>query len=1053
MKNEKIIREMTLEEKASLTSGKGFFESKEIKRLDIPSIYFSDGPHGLRRQQDEFADHLGLHPSKPATCFPTAATIASSWDVELGKEIGHALGEECLSLKVNVLLGPGLNIKRNPRCGRNFEYFSEDPYLAGKLASSYINGIQENGVSGCLKHFACNNQEERRMTNDSVMDERTLREIYLTGFEIAVKESSPKCIMSSYNMLNGTHTNENKHLLLDILRNEWKYDGVVVTDWGGENDRILGLEAGNSIEMPGCKDTINEVIDAVKTGKLSEDLLDRNIDRSITLALETAKPFANKQEPIDVEKHHKLAERAANESMVLLKNHHDILPLQKGSKVAIIGDFAEKPRYQGAGSSVVIPTKLDTTLDIIKEYPELNVIGYEKGFERYGKKSKSLVKKACELASKADIVLLYLGLDELSEAEGIDRKNINFPDNQVELVNQLAHNGSTIIAIVSAGSQVKLNWTDEVEGLLMGYLGGQAGARAILNIVTGRVNPCGKLAESFPLKYHDCASKNYFPGKEKTSEYREGIFVGYRYYDTEALNVKYPFGFGLSYTSFAYSNYKVDKDGVSFTITNTGKVSGKEIAQLYISGVNTKIFRPKKELKGFIKVNLEPGESKNVSIKFDEYTFRYFNVLTNKFEVEGAVYDIMIGSSSNDIQLSQSMTVEGTTTKNPYKQADLPSYYSAKVENVSDKEFEILLGRKIPKTTFDFLENNRMEVGYNTTVAELRYARGWTGRVFSFAIRRLISILRKVGKRTLSNEIIMGVLNQPMRGISRLTGGALTWEELNGLILMFNGHFHKGLIKYFKAHHQHKIENKMEKRMKKEEKAQQEATKVEENVDVVETKKESKKHNKFVQFFVNIATWYMSHWNKFKGKHPKGAKLLYQMWMFWVFSMMVTVYQFVIFQFLPGAFGPELAATDWLFPRVQLTLFDYSYTWSLLGTEVVKDAAGNVLIGGGLGYFLSYVIGTFTAQIINFPLQRNITFKSKGNPYYQAMWYFIAWVVITLICNGFNNLWVPLFKNALVGYDFIANIIITVITGGVSMVIFFFVYKIIFPEANKGKQK
>ena len=820
MKNEKIISSMTLEEKASLTSGKSFFDSQEIDRVGIPSVCFSDGPHGLRKQCPEVADNLGLAASMPATCFPTAATVASSWDIKLGEKLGEALGEECLAQEVNVLLGPGMNIKRNPRCGRNFEYFSEDPYLAGKMAASYVRGIQSKGVSACLKHFACNNQEEKRMTIDSIVDERTLREIYLTGFEIAVKESKPKCIMSSYNLLNGTHTNENMHLLRDILRNQWGYTGVIVTDWGGDNDRILGLEAGNEIEMPCCKDTVLEVIKAVQTGKLASSVLDENIDRFITLALDTAKPFAKKEKfEFDVEVHHLLSQHIAEESMVLLKNHHHILPLKAGTKIAIIGDFASNPRYQGAGSSMVNPTKLDNTLDVIKEYESLEYVGYEQGYERYGKKNKKLIKKALELAKTADVSLVYVGLDEISEAEGIDRANINFPQNQIDLVYSLAHAGNKVVCVVSAGSQIKLYWSDEVDALLMSYLSGQAGARAILNILTGKVNPSGKLAESFPYKYHDCSSKNYFPGKEKTVEYREGLYIGYRYYDTDSVQVKYPFGYGLSYTKFEYSDYQVTDKGVDFKITNVGKIDGAEIAQLYVSGVNCKVFRPKKELKGFVKVFLKAGESKQVHIDFDEFTFRYFNVYTNCWEIETAVYNIMIGASSIDIKLSKTLDVKGTDAKNPYNIKLMPSYYSGEVDNVSDSEFKLLLGHDIPKSTYDFFKKNRMKVGYNTTVNELRYARGWTGRFFSFVIRHVISLLRKTGKASKSNELIMGVLHQPMRGISRMTGGLICWEELNGLITMFNGHFFKGLNQFFKGR---KEKNKRNKAIKK---AQKQAAK------------------------------------------------------------------------------------------------------------------------------------------------------------------------------------------------------------------------------------
>jgi beta-glucosidase len=826
MKNKETIDSMTLEEKANLTSGKDFWQSQGNEEKNIPSMFLSDGPHGIRKQMAA-ADHLGLNESVKATCFPTAATMASSWDLSLGEELGKALGEEAVAQKVNVLLGPGMNMKRNPRCGRNFEYFSEDPYLAGKMAASYVKGIQSNGVSACIKHFCCNNQELSRMTIDTVVDERTLREIYLTGFEIAVKEGHPKALMSSYNMVNGTHTNENMHLMRDILRNEWSYQGVVVTDWGGENDRIKGLVAGNELEMPGNNgDTVKEVIKAVQNGTLAESVLDEDVDRYISLARDTNKVFSDgKKHDFNVDAHNLVAQKCAEQSMVLLKNQGSILPLKPGTKIAIIGDFAKKPRYQGAGSSVVNPTRLENTLDSMKYFPELDFIGYEAGYDRYGKKDKKALKRALELASKADVVLLYLGLDELTEAEGLDRANLNLPENQVNCVKELAKAGNKIVAVLACGAPVKLGWADECEALLHTYLGGQAVARATLNVITGRVNPSGKLAETYPNKYHDCSSASHFPGKEKTVEYREGLYIGYRYYDTALLQVKYPFGYGLSYTKFAYSDYKIDEKGVTFKISNIGSRDGAEVAQLYVAGVNLKIFRPKKELKGFAKVFLKKGETKEVRINFDDKTFRYFNVRTNKWEIEGGIYNIMIGASVIDIKLSQTMDVKGTTEINPYDPTKLPSYYSGEAANVSDEEFTTLLGRKIPNSHYDFFKKNRIKVTYNTTVNELRYSRGWTGRFFSWAIRFAIKFLRGIGNVNLSNTLIMGVEFQPMRGISRMTGGAICWYQLDGMITMFNGHLFKGLHQMMKGKKRNKKELKDLKKSLADEKKNEKAAK------------------------------------------------------------------------------------------------------------------------------------------------------------------------------------------------------------------------------------
>ncbi|MDD6302117.1 MAG: glycoside hydrolase family 3 C-terminal domain-containing protein [Bacillales bacterium] len=814
-----LISKMTLEQKALLTSGKDFWQTANIDELGIPSIFLSDGPHGIRKQAAA-ADHLGLNASIPATCFPTAATMASSWNDELGEEMGKALGEEAVAQKVNVLLGPGLNMKRNPRCGRNFEYFSEDPFLAGKMAASYVRGIQSNGISACLKHFACNNQEEKRMTLDTIVDERTLREIYLTGFELGVKEGKTKTIMSSYNMLNGTHTNENEHLN-EILRKDWGYNGVVVTDWGGENDRVLGLKVGNELEMPGAGgDTCKDIINAVKEGKLDEKVLDEAIERLLTLVFTTEEVYQGDKKEFDVEAHHKLAQKCAEECQILLKNEGNVLPLAKGTKVAIVGDFAKNARYQGAGSSIVNPTKLDNTLDVIKEYADIDFVGYEQGFDRYGKMKKGLIKKACALAGKADVVLVYLGLDEVTEAEGLDRASMKMEENQFALLKALKETGKKIVGVLSCGSSVEMPWADSCDAILHAYLSGQAGARATLNILTGVVNPSGRLAESYPFNYEDCSSAKRFPGKEKTIEYREGLFIGYRYYDTVNKEVRYPFGFGLSYTTFEYSDLVVNNDGVTFKLKNTGTVAGSEVAQLYVGAKDSKIIRPRRELKGFKKVHLEPGEEKEVHIPFDEYTFRYWNVKTNKWEIEGCTYNIMVSSNINDVRLQNELTLEGTTDVLPYDEKELPSYFKGDVQDVDDEEFAKLLGHDIPNPNYSFYKKNRMLVHYNTTVFELKYAPGWAGRFFSGVIKFAIKLLRAFGNKAMANTLIMGMLHQPMRGISRMTGGMISWGQLDGMILMFNGHFFKGLHHFFKMG---RVKSKEAKEKKKLEKAKKEA--------------------------------------------------------------------------------------------------------------------------------------------------------------------------------------------------------------------------------------
>ena len=812
-KHQDIIDKLTLKEKASLISGKDFWQAQNIDRLGIKSAFLSDGPHGVRRQAAA-ADHLGLNASIPATCYPTAATMANSWDPALGEGLGQRLGQEAAVQKVNILLGPGLNIKRNPLCGRNFEYFSEDPYLAGKMAAGYVRGIQSNGISACIKHFACNNQEENRMTLDSVLDERTLREIYLTGFEIAVKEGHPKSVMSSYNLVNGTYANENKHLLVDILRKEWGFDGLLVTDWGGNNDSIESLKCLNQLEMPGTPDRPEAVLKAIEAGQLDEAVLDDNVDILLDVILSTMKEGVEKAPAkFDVEDHHAYALKCAEESAVLLKND-GVLPLNKEEKLAFIGDFVYLPRYQGAGSSIVNPTKLDNTEKLLPN-SGLNVVGACKGFSRYGKKNNKLHKEAIELAQKADVVVLYLGLDEVTEAEGLDRTNLLLNDNQLELIKDVKALGKKIVVVLSCGSAIEVPFVDDVNAILHGYLNGQAGADATLNILSGKVNPSGKLSETIPLALNDVASSDNFPSHTRTIEYREAYGIGYRYFEKANKPVRFPFGFGLSYTKFEYKNLEVNEKGVSFDLTNVGSVAGKEIAQLYVGLKNSGLVRPTKELKGFAKVELQPGETKRVEIPFDDKTFRYFNVKTDKWEVEKGQYEIFVGASSTDIRLSGNLEKAGTTDVLPYDKKQLPHYDSGNLRDIPDEEFKALLGRDIPDGSLHFYKKNRLVVGYNTTVKELRYAKRWVGRLVGKAIPWLVRVCRKLGKRELANTLVMGLVHQPMRGWSLFSLGGLRMTQLDGLIEVFNGHFFKGLHHFFKEGRKYKRLAKEEKKAAK----------------------------------------------------------------------------------------------------------------------------------------------------------------------------------------------------------------------------------------------
>ena len=796
LKHKELIAGLTLEQKCSLLSGMDFWQTEEIKGK-IPAAFLSDGPSGLRKQA-KAADHLGLNPSIPAVCMPSSATVANSWDPELAYLVGKTIGEEASAAEVTLLLGPGVNMKRNPRCGRNFEYFSEDPYLAGKMAGGYIRGVQSNGIGSCIKHYAANNQEIRRMTSDSIVDERALREIYLEAFEIAIKESNPAAVMTSYNKLNGIYANENEHLLREILRNEWGYNGVVVSDWGGDNDRVAALKASSDLEMPTSGgETDAEVVAAVKEGKIAESYVDESVDRLLEMILKASENLKKASREFDKDAHHLTAQKVAEESIVLLKNNDHLLPLAAKTKVAIVGDFDKDARYQGAGSSVVNPLHVDQILDVIKEYP-LSYVGFEPGFKRYGKKSQRLIDKAVKLAEKADVVLLFCGLDEVTEAEGMDRPNIRLPGNQRDLIAALYHTGKKVVLVMECGSVVEMPYVSRVDAIVHAYLSGEAGARAILNVITGKVNPSGKLAESVPFGYADCPSADHFGKSDRTIEYRESIFIGYRYYNSSGAYARIPFGYGLSYTKFAYRDLEITDKGVKFKVKNIGKVDGKEIAQLYVGKRHSFVFRPRIELKGFVKVALKAGEEKSVEIPFDEYTFRYFDISSKRFETEGGEYQIFVGSSSKDLLLDGVITKEGTVSVGPYDVEKIRHYMKGEVREVPDAEFKEILGSDIPEKDLRFIKKHRIEVDYNTSVSDLRYAKGWTGRLTERVIRHLIGFLRWIGKRTTANTLVMGVYYNPVRAFSRMTGAAISMAQLDGLIMMFNGHFFKGLHHFFK---------------------------------------------------------------------------------------------------------------------------------------------------------------------------------------------------------------------------------------------------------------
>ena len=799
MKYKDLIDQLTLKEKAALLGGKGEWDSRDIPRLGIPSMIMSDGPHGLRRQAGA-GDHLGLNASLPATCFPTAATMANSWDRDLGTEVGVALGEEAKAMGVNILLGPGMNIKRSPLCGRNFEYFSEDPYLAGRMAASYVKGIQSQGVFSCIKHFAVNSQEERRMAMNAVVDERTLREIYLTGFEMAIDESKPGAIMTSYNQVNGEYANESMHLLKEILRGDWKYDGFVVSDWGGANDHVTAVKAGSDLEMPAPGlGSARELVEAVKNGSLSMEDLDARVDELLSAVMTTTEAAKGHSEEFDIEGHHALARKAAAQCAVLLKNNDAILPLKAGTKVAVVGDFAFQPRYQGAGSSMVNSTKVETIENLIKEEEALEVTAMCRGYKRSGEADTALLSEAVKAAESADVVLYFFGLDEMSESEGLDRKHMRIPQVQIDVLRAMAKVNPNVVGVISAGSSIEMEWEDSCSAILHGYLTGQAGAGAMIDLITGRENPSGKLAETYPLLYTDTPSEPYYPAKERNSDYREALFVGYRYFDTFDVPVRYPFGFGLSYTSFEYSDLKVDEKGATFTIKNTGSCDGAEIAQLYVGLKDGKILRARKELKGFVKVFLAAGEEKTVSIPFDDYTFRYWNVKKNGWAVEGGTYTVSVGSSSADIRLEGSIDAAGDDAPAPYDDAKLTAYTEGRIREIPDEAFAELLGGPIPDGSWG------SDLNENDAICQLGNAKSGLARFVYKQLEKKKQAADAAGKPDLN---VLFIYNMPFRAIGKMTGGQVDKKMVDGMVEVVNGHFFGGLGKVIGGYFSNKSANK-----------------------------------------------------------------------------------------------------------------------------------------------------------------------------------------------------------------------------------------------------
>lgn len=659
-----LVSKMTLEEKAAMCSGADFWHTETIERLGIPASMVSDGPHGLRKQDDK-ADHLGVNESIKAVCFPAGCGTAASFNRELLTEMGTALGKECQAEGVSVILGPAVNIKRSPLCGRNFEYYSEDPCLATEIAGALIHGVQSQNVGTSIKHFLANNQETRRLSSDSRIDERTLHEIYLAAFEGAVKKEKPWTVMCSYNRINGTYAAQNHKYLTEVLRDQWNFDGYVMSDWGAVNNRVEDLKAGLDLEMPSSSGTNDKlIVEAVQKGELDESVLDTAVERILNIVFRYEEN-RDKTAVFDRDKDHELARKVAQETIVLLKND-GVLPLQEGEKIAFIGEYVKKPRYQGGGSSHINSHKVTAAWDILKDMPGIT---YAQGYEdTQDVTDEKLLEEAVQTAAKAKVAVIFAGLPDSFESEGYDRSHMRMPDCQNELIAKVAAVQPNTIVVLHNGSPVEMPWVDQVKGIVEAYLGGQAVGGAVCDILFGKVNPSAKLPESFPKRLEDNPSYLSYIGEGDMVEYREGIFVGYRYYDKKKMDVLFPFGYGLSYTTFAYSNLHLDKKEmkdtdtitVSVDVTNTGDRTGKEIVQLYVADKESTVIRPEKELRDFAKVELAPGETKTVSFTLGKRAFAYYNTTIHDWHVETGDFDILIGKSSRDIVLSESVKVEST---------------------------------------------------------------------------------------------------------------------------------------------------------------------------------------------------------------------------------------------------------------------------------------------------------------------------------------------------------------------------------------------------------
>lgn len=783
-----LVQQMTLQEKAKILGGADAWHTAAIERLGIPAITVSDGPHGLRKV-DNSKDMADMSKSRQAVCFPSGAGIAASFNRKLIYHMGEVLGKECLAEDVNIILGPAINIKRSPLCGRNFEYLSEDPYLAGEMAASYIQGVQSQGVGVSLKHFAVNNQEKRRMTVSAVIDERTLREIYLTAFEKAVKAAHPDTLMCSYNRINGVYSSENSWLLTKVLRNEWGFEGFVMSDWGAVCDRAKGVEAGLDLEMPSSNGIGEEnIILAVEDGRLEEKYIDVAVEHVLnavnkyTHFLE-GEPQTDKAKPeFDYVADHKEARKIARESMVLLKND-GALPLDKNENIVFIGEFAKHPRYQGGGSSHINPTRVISALSASTRH---TLVDYARGFDcTKDIVDDALIKEAVRKAENADVAVIFAGLPDSFESEGFDRTHMRLPQCQNRLIREVTKVQPNTVVVLHNGSPVTMPWIGSVNAVLEAYLGGEATGEAVVDLLFGVANPSGKLAETFPISIKDTPCYDYFPGNRLTVEHREGLYVGYRYYDKVDMSVAFPFGHGLSYTSFVYDNLNIEADDrqatVSFTVKNSGKRAGAEVAQLYVGKSTGKVFRPVRELKGFEKLYLEPGEEQRVEIRLDERAFAYYCTGAKKWCVEPGTYTVSVGSSSRDIRLHGEISFTHESDEIwQYSDEELATYYYGDPSSVSDLEFEKLLCGPIPEA--ERRPGERYDM--NSTLEDVRDSK-WGGRIMKLFDAIAASKAAVTGSD--SGMIIASIKEMPFHSLTAMSGGIMNIDMAEAIIGLLNG--------------------------------------------------------------------------------------------------------------------------------------------------------------------------------------------------------------------------------------------------------------------------